>query len=433
MGLFYDCGNGWVKSSFASKSMGLDGFLCCPGPSLTDVTTGRGRKVFAINTAYPKIKPDIWIGMDKVECYDRGLWGESFMKILRGNYGDMKFQGKAVRHHPNTYFASVAAQDKSMFQLRQHDDKFVWHKHTLGVALHLMIWMGVKRIYFVGCDLGGALDYYDDRKLTPELRAYNRRLYGQQIEFLRKLTAEAKAHGVEFISCTADSPINEYMPYVHVGDAIRRSEEAVSYQDAPIYHAKEVTEMAKRPLRDVQIVGYYTPKYKEEAEGLQRSLEKLGLDGDIQEVPDLGSWQANTRYKASFLRSMLDKYHRILYVDVDARFRSIPTDIVDYNCDISVRFEDFPWITRECLSGTIYMESNERTKRLCEWWINENGNKEDGLEQWNLGTGIDSNVIEGLRFKMLPPEYVFIFDHMKKKYPNTVPVIEHFQASRRLR
>jgi hypothetical protein len=39
----------------------------------------------------------------------------------------------------------------------------------------------------------------------------------------------------------------------------------------------------------------------------------------------------------------------------------------------------------------------------------------------------------GLIDKNLPPEYTFIFDSMRKMYPNAKPVIEHFQASRKLR
>ncbi len=245
MGLFYECGNGWADTKFAKKDMGLDAFLCCPGPSLVPVERGRGRKVFAVNTAYPKVIPDVWVGMDHLECYDRGLWGESFMKILRGNYWEQEYNGKAVKYHPETYFASLEKPKTSMFHLRQHTSKFVWYKHTLGVAIHIMIWMGARRIYFVGCDLGGERDYYDDRKLDADLKKYNRKLYSNQVEFLRKHTLEAKAYGIEFISCRPDSPINEYMDYVNVDEAIRRSEEAVSYRDEPILHAKEADAIRK--------------------------------------------------------------------------------------------------------------------------------------------------------------------------------------------
>ena len=33
----------------------------------------------------------------------------------------------------------------------------------------------------------------------------------------------------------------------------------------------------------------------------------------------------------------------------------------------------------------------------------------------------------------LPPEYTMIFDSMRAMYPDVKPVIEHFQASRKLR
>ena len=38
------------------------------------------------------------------------------------------------------------------------------------------------------------------------------------------------------------------------------------------------------------------------------------------------------------------------------------------NCDIAVRWQDFRWRKNECLSGTIYMENNERTRRICQLW-----------------------------------------------------------------
>ena len=83
------------------------------------------------------------------------------------------------------------------------------------------------------------------------------------------------------------------------------------------------------------------------------------------------------------------------------------------------------------------MENNLKTKRLCEIWANTNrteGPNAISLEQVNLGMAIDKMVSsEDLIFKNLPPEYTFIFDSMRKIYPNAKPVIEHFQASRKYR
>jgi hypothetical protein len=195
-------------------------------------------------------------------------------------------------------------------------------------------------------------------------------------------------------------------------------------------------------LSNLMVVGYYTVNtpYELEAQNLLASLNKLGINHDISGVKTLGNWQANTRFKAGFMLDMLIKHpnYRLLYVDCDAVVHSMPNLFKNYNCDIAVRWQDFRWRKNECLSGTIYMENNERTKRICELWrdINVNeGNSSSRMEQWNLDAVITQMKLEDPKFtvKNLPAEYTFIFDSMKAIYPQAIPVIEHYQASRRFK
>jgi hypothetical protein len=83
------------------------------------------------------------------------------------------------------------------------------------------------------------------------------------------------------------------------------------------------------------------------------------------------------------------------------------------------------------------MESNPRTKILCDKWINTNiaeGPNAQTMEQWNLGKLIESmRTTHGLIDMNLPPEYTFIFDLMRTIYPKAIAVVEHFQASRKYR
>jgi hypothetical protein len=83
------------------------------------------------------------------------------------------------------------------------------------------------------------------------------------------------------------------------------------------------------------------------------------------------------------------------------------------------------------------MENNLKTRKMCELWLDKNKAEGTGaktFEQWNLGAVIEQMVkTDNLVCKNLPPEYTFIFDTMKRIYPNAVPVIEHFQASRKLK
>jgi hypothetical protein len=193
---------------------------------------------------------------------------------------------------------------------------------------------------------------------------------------------------------------------------------------------------------NLMVVGYYTEntEYEEEAKRLIESLNDLNINHDIVGVNDLGNWQLNTRYKAKFLSKMLNKHkkYNLLYVDVDAVIHKYPELFTEsFDFDIAVRWQDFYWIKNECLSGTIYLANNPKTKELCKRW--EKSNIEEGkdaktFEQWNLGKIIIEMRNEGkIKDFNLPPEYTMIFDSMRSIYPYVDPVIEHFQASRKYR
>jgi hypothetical protein len=248
MALWYECGRGFVKTSFARADLLLDAYLCCPGPSLANVDgellRQAGIMTFALNTAYPKIRPDVWIGMDRPHCYDPRVWWEPFLKIARlldENGVDTTISGgQHVRYFGNVFFADLEdAEAAEIFQRRAHDVRFVWVKNSFFFALHFMIWMGARRIRLVGCDFGGGRDYHDDRQLRPEQRESNRRLYAQQIEMLRRLMPSFQANGIELVSCTRDSPINEFVPYRPLADAVAESARRVSQPVSAPLHAQD--------------------------------------------------------------------------------------------------------------------------------------------------------------------------------------------------
>lgn len=273
--LWYDCGNGWQRANMARKDLNLDAILCCPGPSLknTPDLRGPGRKVFALNTAYPTVKPDIWIGMDEPHCYDTNLLQEGFPKILRGSYAKRQYHGQKLHAYPETYFADIDAlpDGKTMFDLRSHDVKFAWYKHSLGVALHFMVWMGARNIYLVGCDLGGSDDYCHGLKLSDEHRKINRRLYAQQVVFIETIAEQAKKYGITIHSSTADSPINKFLPYTSV------------YQLLEKHHPKPSVprHVLDRPVTPVTVLrsgGEYKPEH---VQRLAKQIPNLVCFSDV--------------------------------------------------------------------------------------------------------------------------------------------------------
>ena len=285
-------------------------------------------------------------------------------------------------------------------------------------ALQLALILGYDKIYLMGYDLntnsrkthfhnGYNQDY---ARFTKELADYR-----STFEAAIRLSDNKD----RIISCSPISSLNSIIKYVGINTLFDN----------------------QNSLNDLIVIGYYTinTPYEQEAKGLINSCKKLHLNQDIVGIPNMGNWQSNTRFKARFMLDMLRKYpgKKLLYVDCDAVIHSKPILFINYECDIAVRYQDFRWRKDECLSGTIFINSNERTIKLCEKWIQINdaeGPHAKTMEQWNLDAAIKDGIANyNLILEKLPPEYTFIFDTMKAMYPDVKPIIEHFQASRRFR
>jgi len=247
VGVWRYVGNEPVKQDTRGKYKGQSAFLCCPGPSLKCLTVdlcGEGRVVAALNTAYPKISPDIWFGMDDPTCYDSRLLTESFDKFWRGGYQNRLAKDKRLLEYPATYFLDCAkgGSIEEIFTRTLESDHFVWLKNTLAIAIHYLIWSGVKKIYMVGCDMGGAEDYWHGSPLPEEQRKANQKLYREQTVFIRDLQAEGRKLGVEFVSCTENSPLNDFLQYEPL-------EEVVSSFKTENTHRQEHAAVVEKSLR----------------------------------------------------------------------------------------------------------------------------------------------------------------------------------------
>lgn len=224
MPIWYHSGTRFEKSSFFRKDLKLDVYLYCPGPSLKEVDSCNinipGAYKVAINTAYPRVKPDLWLGMDRPACYHKDLLFEPFAKIFRGTYHDVPWNSKLLCEYPSTYFADNAKGEPADIPSRLDQEcKFVWNFNTFITTLHILIWMGAKRIHLVGCDFGGS--YHDGRTLPD----YNVKLYAKTVSQLRTIADITKNLGISFISCTPNSPINKFLLYKPLLDCLQATRE----------------------------------------------------------------------------------------------------------------------------------------------------------------------------------------------------------------
>lgn len=187
------------------------------------------------------------------------------------------------------------------------------------------------------------------------------------------------------------------------------------------------------------VIAYYTSgnHYQTLSENLRKSCKEFNLPLFLKPIEDLGSWEKNTHYKANFIKECLDRFSEdLVYVDVDAEFKRYPDLFESLDCDIAYRTENFRWRKNEALSGTIFIKNNTITKELINLWVSINESNPakrinpETWEQANLQRAVQQT--PEISYKNLPPEYTYIFDHTRSMYPEISPIIEHYQASRKL-
>ena len=168
--------------------------------------------------------------------------------------------------------------------------------------------------------------------------------------------------------------------------------------------------------------------YEEEANKLRASLEKIGLPNQVRVIHSMGSWQKNCLYKPLFIKEMLQKYGKpVLYVDADAVFHRMPELFETLNADFAVHY----FRNAQLASGTLYFKNSIPAFNLLDAWIERNRNYSKDRDQDNLQRVLEKPGWKNrIRIHYLPAEYCKIFDLAPEVKD---PVIEHFQASRRLR
>jgi hypothetical protein len=182
-------------------------------------------------------------------------------------------------------------------------------------------------------------------------------------------------------------------------------------------------------------VSFYTVGngYDAEAADLGKTLDHWDLPHDLLPIAPLGSWEQACGYKPIFLQAMRRKHGRrpLVWLDADARVRANPSlflEMADKNGRPPVDFAAHWKDDQELLSGTLYFGAASAADRLLEQWaagcIANPGQWDQRVLQQIVEATDDLNVF------CLPAAYTLIFDTMREQGP---PVIEHMQASRRLR
>lgn len=188
--------------------------------------------------------------------------------------------------------------------------------------------------------------------------------------------------------------------------------------------------------RRIVFISYWTSKYKKSAERLKASLDKLGLESDINEIPDKG-WYANVRFKPTYILQMAEKHkdaYAVVWIDADGDVVQRPDLFFSIEEDLAVRFK--PIAHKNCdelLSGTVFVRTHEKMIVALKKWIEALKVAPMGLstpEQSVLHDILDSLKISVNR---LPEPYCRILADRGRGGVPADSVIVHYQFSRETR
>lgn len=184
-------------------------------------------------------------------------------------------------------------------------------------------------------------------------------------------------------------------------------------------------------------VSYYTVNtgYEKEYTHLEQSFKRFNLEYEIDAIQSQGDWFANCFYRAAFLKQKLLSHQRpVVWVDCDAIVKQYPEVLFSLDCDFACYIHTQKSKVKELLGGTMFFNYTQNALKLLDLWqelvTNRDKNTKRFLDQWYLHCAVQILMKQGLKFFELPAVYCQIFDTMKDIGE---PVIEHFQASRRLK
>lgn len=297
--IMYHDGNNWRNWECYNTSQKGVAILVGGGPSLNEIDVsklcGPGKTVFGLNTSYPHVRPDIWLGMDDPKCYNRNVFYEAFPKVLRGNYYDRDCEGVPLTSLPNTLFASVkpfSHKADIFYRIGEDAESFIWDKNVFTVAINLILYMGFREVYLAGVDfcLLKADYFHSDIKLDSKYKAWNQNLYEHLYRYTEWLASTGKMCGIDIKSLSPGSKINDILEYVSL-DELNSS--IVLPTNTTLYHCGELDEEVESTLVSSEYKKLLKEEHNKSTWGVMAgkmisTLEKFLLDSNATEVLDYG-------------------------------------------------------------------------------------------------------------------------------------------------
>jgi len=179
-------------------------------------------------------------------------------------------------------------------------------------------------------------------------------------------------------------------------------------------------------------VNFYTVNtgYEEEARRLIASCSAAQVEIYSESIASLGAWELNCGFKARFVEKLWQESRRpVLWLDADAIVHQRPILLEGATCDFALHKVN-RW---EFASGTIFFNQTPLAELLLRRWVERCAAAPRTWDQITLDLAWEDIIREHpLETLWLPDNYTKIFDR-PSRFARREFVVEHFQASRRLK
>ena len=389
-------------------------FMVGGGASLKDFDWGllKGELTIGINRAVEVFDPSIVFSMDlrMWSYYERGDLGEMATERFRAYKGNKVWSVTPNFILPEEAYYIPRPKRSIGYGLGTLKEMETANNSGYG-GLQLALALGADPVYLLGLDMEGDSKGKQAWWHNGYPAGQSGRVYLSMIEHFNKFAKTIKGTGLNIVNLSPNSKLQCFRK-----------------QDPMEVLGKKV----KRPI----VVSFYTENtgYAHEADRLMESLHRFGLEYDIQPRPNMGGWKKNNDYKPTYILEMMEKHpgRDIVWIDCDAIVLQYPELWDDANIGIGVHTVDWALyrdhnMRKEMLAGTIYVGNTLRIKAFVKSWIKRMITHPKYTDQQNLEALLRDKKDWTMQ---LPASYCQIFDTMAKAGD---PVIEHGQASRRLK
>lgn len=237
---------------------GRPAFLLCSGPSLgthdLSKLSARGILTCAVNNAAVVYRPQLWVSVDDPAHFADAIWRDpgvfKFVPLchmekffaVREPCGRLTASTQRVGDMP----AVFGYRRNEDFQPAQwlHEDTFNWGNHgqrvdscgdkgsrsVMYVALRMLYYLGVRRVYLLGCDFRmerGRANYAFEQARTPQSINGNNHSYQVMNERFARLLPYFQAEQFEVLNCTEASGLSVF-PFCSYSEALASAGAACS-------------------------------------------------------------------------------------------------------------------------------------------------------------------------------------------------------------